>query len=69
VGDGRVIVHGRFFERQSPGIVGVRSLLVSARGGLVGGIEQVSDGTSFAFEPGCRLRMKILRPRLPAAAE
>jgi len=69
VGDGRVIVHGRFFERQSPGIAGVRSLFVSSRGGLVGGIEQVSGGTNFAFEPGCRLRMKILRPRLPAAAE
>ena len=69
VGQGRVIVHGRFFERQSPGIAGVRSLVVSARGGLVGGIEQDPGGTSFAFEPGCRLRMKILRPRLPVAAE
>jgi uncharacterized protein YjbI with pentapeptide repeats len=69
VGKGKVIVHGRFFERQSPGIVGVRSLFVSARGGIVGGVEQVSDGTHFAFEPGCRLRMKILRPRVAAAAE
>jgi hypothetical protein len=69
VGAGKVIVHGRFFERQTPGIVGVRSLFVSSRGGLVGGVEQVGDGTQFAFEPGCRLRMKILRPRLADAAE
>ena len=69
VGKGKLTVHGRFFERQSPGIVGVQSLVVSARGGLVGGVEQMADGTSFAFEPGCRLRMKILTPRLPQAAE
>jgi uncharacterized protein YjbI with pentapeptide repeats len=69
VGKGKVIVHGRFFERQSPGIVGVRSLVVSSRGGLVGGVEQVAEGTQFAFEPGSRLRMKILRPRLSDAAE
>lgn len=68
-GRGRIIVHGRFFERQSPGIVGVRSLFVSARGGIVGGVEQVPEGTHFAFEPGSRLRLKILRPRVPAAAE
>jgi hypothetical protein len=69
IGRGRLIVHGRFIERQTPGIVGVRSLFVSAEGGVVGGVEQVADGTQFAFEPGCRLRMKILRPRLAAAAE
>lgn len=69
MGQGKLVVHGRFFERQSPGIVGVRSLYVSSRGGIVGGVEQVADGTSFAFEPGCRLRMKILGPRLPQAAE
>jgi uncharacterized protein YjbI with pentapeptide repeats len=69
VGNGKIIVHGRFFERSSPGIVGARSLLVSSRGGLVAGIEQAPDSTVFAFEPGCRLRVKILRPRLPQAAE
>jgi uncharacterized protein YjbI with pentapeptide repeats len=68
-GSGKIVVHGRFFERSSPGIVGARSLHVSSRGGLVAGIEQAPDSTVFAFEPGCRLRVKILRPRLPQAAE
>jgi len=49
--------------------VGVKSLFVSAEGGVVGGVEQVAEGTQFAFEPGCRLRMKILHPRTAAAAE
>jgi uncharacterized protein YjbI with pentapeptide repeats len=68
-GSGKIVVHGRFFERVSPGIAGARSVLVSARGGVVSGIEQASDSTAFAFEPGCRLRVKILRPRLSLAAE
>jgi uncharacterized protein YjbI with pentapeptide repeats len=69
VGSGKIIVHGRFFERSSPGIVGARSLHVSSRGGLVAGVEQSPDSTVFAFEPGCRLRVKILRPRMAQAAE
>ena len=69
VGRGKLVVHGRFFERQTPGIVGVKSLFVSAEGGVVGGVEQIPEGTQFAFEPGSRLRMKILRPRTAAAAE
>lgn len=68
-GNGKIIVHGRFFERASPGISGARSIVVSARGGVVSGIEQASDSTAFAFEPGSRLRVKILRPRLSQAAE
>lgn len=69
VGNGKITVHGRFFERSSPGIVGARSIVVSARGALVGGIEQATEATVFAFEPGSRLRVKILRPRQRAAAE
>ncbi len=69
VGHGKITVHGRFFERQSPGIVGARSVVVSARGAMVGGIEQAAEATVFAFEPGSRLRVKILRPRERAAAE
>jgi uncharacterized protein YjbI with pentapeptide repeats len=68
-GSGKIVVHGRFFERSSPGIAGARSIVVSARGGVVSGIEQASDSTAFAFEPGSRLRVKILRPRLSQAAE
>jgi hypothetical protein len=35
----------------------------------VGGIEQAPQATVFAFEPGSRLRVKILKPRERAAAE
>jgi hypothetical protein len=66
-GRGSIVVHGRFFERASPGIVGPKSLVVSTGGALVGSVEQALEPTAFAFEPGCRLRMKILKPR--AAAE
>jgi hypothetical protein len=69
VGRGNIVVHGRFFERSSPGIVGPRSLVVSTRGAVVGSVEQTHESTAFAFEPGCRLRVKILKPRERAAAE
>jgi uncharacterized protein YjbI with pentapeptide repeats len=69
VGRGQITVHGRFFERKSPGIVGAERVVVSAKGSLVGGIEQAAQATVFAFEPGSRLRVKILKPREPAAAE
>jgi hypothetical protein len=69
VGNGRITVHGRFFERASPGISGARSVTVSGSGAMVGGLEQAEGATLFAFEPGCRLRVKILKPRFRAAAE
>jgi uncharacterized protein YjbI with pentapeptide repeats len=69
IGRGNIIVHGRFFERASPGIVAPRSLLVSTHGAVVGSIEQTQESTAFAFEPGCRLRVKILQPRERLAAE
>ena len=69
VGRGNIVVHGRFFERSSPGIVAPRSLLVSTHGAVVGSIEQAQESTAFAFEPGCRLRVKILEPRERLAAE
>jgi uncharacterized protein YjbI with pentapeptide repeats len=69
VGRGSIVVHGRFFERSSPGIVGPKSLVVSTGGAVVGSIEQTIEPTAFAFEPGCRLRVKILKPRQPLAAE
>lgn len=62
LGRGSIIVHGCFFERQSPGIAGPKSLVVSARGMLKGAVEQAADSTKFAFEAGCRLRVKILPP-------
>jgi uncharacterized protein YjbI with pentapeptide repeats len=61
-GSGSITVNGRFFERQSPGLAGVRRLIVTARGALSGTVRQPTGATLFAFEPGCKLRMKILRP-------
>ncbi len=58
-GAGKIAIHGKFVERESPGIAGVTQLVVSAGGSLVGAVEQPADLTRFAFEPGCMLRMKI----------
>jgi uncharacterized protein YjbI with pentapeptide repeats len=58
-GAGKVTVHGKFIERESPGITGVNQLVVTAGGSLVGAVEQPPDLTRFSFEPGCFLRMKI----------
>jgi hypothetical protein len=69
VGAGRITVHGRFFERASPGIAGARSVTVSGTGAVVGGLQQAAQATVFAFEPGCRLRVKIMRPPALEAAE
>ena len=60
-GDGSVTVHGHFFERESPGIVGAREVMVSANGALVASVKQHSELTRFAFERGSRLRVKIIR--------
>src|SRR5204863_9148553 len=61
-GDGEITVHGHFFERESPGIVGVRALVVTSRGALVASLQQPATPTRFAFERGCRLRLKVIKP-------
>jgi uncharacterized protein YjbI with pentapeptide repeats len=61
-GAGKLTVHGTFIERESPGVVGITELVVSAEGALVGAVAQHPDSTRFSFEPGCMLRMKILKP-------
>jgi hypothetical protein len=58
-GAGNVTVNGKFFEDASPGIIGVRQLVVSSCGSLVAAVEQPPERTQFAFEPGCKLRMSI----------
>ena len=60
-GGGSITINGHFFERESPGIIGAEQVVVSAGGALVGAVEQSTHSTRFAFEPGCKLRMKILR--------
>jgi hypothetical protein len=63
VGAGSVTVHGRFFERQSPGIVGPRVVAVSSKGALVSAVAKNAESTRFAFENGCQLRVKIVGPK------
>jgi hypothetical protein len=60
-GCGSITVHGQFFERESPGIVGPREVVVSGKGAMVAAVQQSPDTTRFAFERGSRLRVKILR--------
>jgi hypothetical protein len=60
IGPGCITVHGKFFERHSPGIVGARKLMVSSRGAVVSAIAQSEQPTDFAFESGCQLRVKII---------
>jgi uncharacterized protein YjbI with pentapeptide repeats len=60
VGAGCITVHGKFFERAAPGIVGPRKLMVSSRGAVVSAIAQSGEPTGFAFESGCQLRVKII---------
>jgi uncharacterized protein YjbI with pentapeptide repeats len=60
-GAGAITVHGQFFERESPGIVGPRELVVSQAGAVVASVKQNEALTRFAFERGSRLRVKIVR--------
>ena len=60
-GAGSITVHGQFFERESPGIVGPRQLTVSRQGALVASVQQGADLTRFRFERGSRLRVKIVK--------
>jgi uncharacterized protein YjbI with pentapeptide repeats len=70
VGAGNITVHGKFFERASPGIVGARKLMVSARGAVVSAVAQSGEPTGFVFQSGCQLRVKIIPPAArPAGSE
>ena len=60
IGPGSLTVHGKFFEKKSPGIVGARQLVVSARGAVVAAVAQSAEPTRFGFEQGCQLRVKIV---------
>jgi uncharacterized protein YjbI with pentapeptide repeats len=60
-GAGSIAVHGQFFERESPGIVGPRELMVSRGGAVVASVRQNEAMTRFGFEQGSRLRVKILK--------
>ncbi len=60
-GAGSIAVHGQFFERESPGIVGPRELMVTSGGAVVASVQQNEALTHFGFERGSRLRVKILK--------
>jgi len=62
VGAGNITIHGTFFEGQSPSIVGAKQLTVSSRGAVIATVHQPVCHTHFAFEPGARLRLTIVRP-------
>lgn len=62
-GGGNITISGTFFEGKTPGIVAPKTLVVTSTGALVGAVEQSKERTQFAFEPGCRLRMKILNAK------
>ncbi len=68
-GAGRITIHGKFVEQETPGIVGVTQLVVSAAGSLVGAVEQPPEQTRFAFEPGCMLRVKIQQSKKERSAK
>lgn len=59
-GSGRIVVEGKFFEGKRPGIVGPRELLVCEHGALMSVVKQGDEPARFGFEPGSRLKMKIL---------
>jgi hypothetical protein len=68
-GAGKITIHGKFVERESPGIAGATQLVVSSVGSLVGAVEQPPERTRFAFEPGCHLRMKIQQGKKERASQ
>jgi uncharacterized protein YjbI with pentapeptide repeats len=59
VGRGTLVIAGKFYERDAPGIVGPLQVVVNAGGCLVAEVEQAAEATRFAFEPGSNLRVKI----------
>jgi uncharacterized protein YjbI with pentapeptide repeats len=62
VGGGTVTINGKFFERESPGIVGLRQLSVTSQGVVMSSVAHSAERTQFAFESGCQLRVKIVGP-------
>jgi uncharacterized protein YjbI with pentapeptide repeats len=69
VGAGRITIHGKFIEGESPGIVGARELMVSSGGALMAAVQQGETATRFGFEKGCRLRVRIARPQVSVSAQ
>jgi hypothetical protein len=59
---GRLVLHGRFTQGDRVGLVGPKRLVASSTAIVCSTIEQPETRTEFAFERGCRLRVKIKQP-------
>jgi len=60
VGEGEIIIHGKFYENGiSPGIVGPSRMFVSRTGTVISEVKQLQILTKFVFENGCKLSLKI----------
>ncbi len=60
VGEGEIVIHGKFYENgSSPGIVGPSRLFVGKTGTVIAEVRQPATLTQFAFEHGCALNLKI----------
>ena len=59
---GKLTLHGRFKQGDRTGLVGPRRLVASSTAIITSTIEQPETATEFAFERGCRLRVKIKKP-------
>jgi len=73
-GAGNITIKGKFFEAtgnkkmSGPAVQGAHSLIVASTGSMVGAVQQPAELTRFAFEPGCKLRVKITKSNAPADA-
>jgi hypothetical protein len=60
-GRGIIRVHGRMLNDAGRAQFVPRVFFVGATGTAVGTIKQPAELTRFEFEPGCTLRLKIMR--------
>jgi uncharacterized protein YjbI with pentapeptide repeats len=67
LGPGTVTINGKFFESQSPGMVGLKQLSVTSQGVVMSAVAHNTERTHFAFESGCQLRVKIVKPVSPTS--
>jgi hypothetical protein len=64
IGGGEIVVLGTFYENGvSPGIRDPSRLIVGKTGVVSGVVQQPLSLTQFAFEHGCSLSLKILKPQ------
>jgi uncharacterized protein YjbI with pentapeptide repeats len=62
-GPGSLIVRGKFYQGDPPGLVGLKKLVVHSKAVVVADVAQGTDPVRFAFERGCGVRMRIMQGR------